>query len=114
MTKRCVWTDKGSKIFKIVSKLRAGVVWANTYNKFDPRSPFGGYKESGFGAKAGATLVAHLQLKLAVSRSTDHRSYGDRNSPAFKTWAIICHSSTSRARFGSHRSKARQMQCEQG
>jgi len=48
-----VWTDKGSKIFKIISKLRAGVVWANTYNKFDPTSPFGGYKESGFGREGG-------------------------------------------------------------
>jgi aldehyde dehydrogenase (NAD+) len=48
-----VWTDKGSKIFKIVSKLRAGIVWANTYNKFDPTSPFGGYKESGFGREGG-------------------------------------------------------------
>jgi aldehyde dehydrogenase (NAD+) len=48
-----VWTDKGSKIFKVVSQLRAGVVWANTYNKFDPASPFGGYKESGFGREGG-------------------------------------------------------------
>ncbi|MEQ2008179.1 MAG: aldehyde dehydrogenase family protein [Limisphaerales bacterium] len=48
-----VWTDKGSKIFKLVNKLRAGVVWANTYNKFDPTSPFGGYKESGFGREGG-------------------------------------------------------------
>ncbi|MEO7167361.1 MAG: aldehyde dehydrogenase family protein [Chthoniobacterales bacterium] len=48
-----VWTDKGSKIFKMVSKLRAGVVWANTYNKFDPTSPFGGYRESGFGREGG-------------------------------------------------------------
>ena len=48
-----VWTDKGSKIFKIISKLRAGVVWANTYNKFDPTSPFGGYKESGWGREGG-------------------------------------------------------------
>ena len=48
-----VWTDKGSKIFKIVSKLRAGIVWANTFNKFDPTSPFGGYKESGFGREGG-------------------------------------------------------------
>jgi aldehyde dehydrogenase (NAD+) len=48
-----VWTDKGSKIFKLVGKLRAGVVWANTYNKFDPASPFGGYKESGFGREGG-------------------------------------------------------------
>jgi aldehyde dehydrogenase (NAD+) len=48
-----VWTDKGSKIFKMISKMRAGVVWANTYNKFDPTSPFGGYKESGFGREGG-------------------------------------------------------------
>jgi aldehyde dehydrogenase (NAD+) len=48
-----VWTDKGSKIFNLTNKLRAGVVWANTYNKFDPTSPFGGYKESGFGREGG-------------------------------------------------------------
>jgi aldehyde dehydrogenase (NAD+) len=48
-----VWTDKGSKIFKMAAKLRAGVVWANTYNKFDPASPFGGMKESGFGREGG-------------------------------------------------------------
>jgi aldehyde dehydrogenase (NAD+) len=48
-----VWTDKGSKIFNMTSKLRAGVIWANTYNKFDPTSPFGGYKESGFGREGG-------------------------------------------------------------
>ncbi len=48
-----VWTDKGSKIFKIAAQLRAGVVWANSYNKFDPASPFGGMKESGFGREGG-------------------------------------------------------------
>lgn len=48
-----VWTDKGSKIFNVTRKLKAGVVWANTYNKFDPASPFGGYKESGFGREGG-------------------------------------------------------------
>jgi aldehyde dehydrogenase (NAD+) len=58
-----VWTDKGSKIFKMVNKLRAGVVWANTYNKFDPTSPFGGYKESGFGREGGLQgLSAYVQL----------------------------------------------------
>jgi aldehyde dehydrogenase (NAD+) len=58
-----VWTDKGSKIFKIVNKLRAGVVWANTYNKFDPTSPFGGYKESGFGREGGAHgLLPYVNL----------------------------------------------------
>ena len=58
-----VWTDKGSKIFKMVSKLRAGVVWANTYNKFDPTSPFGGYKESGFGREGGVHgLLPYVRL----------------------------------------------------
>jgi aldehyde dehydrogenase (NAD+) len=58
-----VWTDKGSKIFKIVNQLRAGVVWANTYNKFDPSSPFGGYRESGFGREGGRHgLLPYLRL----------------------------------------------------
>jgi aldehyde dehydrogenase (NAD+) len=58
-----VWTDKGSKIFKMVAKLRAGVVWANTYNKFDPTSPFGGYKESGWGREGGVHgLLPYLNL----------------------------------------------------
>ena len=58
-----VWTDKGSKIFKITSALRAGVIWANTYNKFDPASPFGGYKESGMGREGGLHgLAAYLNL----------------------------------------------------
>lgn len=48
-----VWTDKGSKAFNLTGRLRAGVVWANTYNRFDPASPFGGYKESGFGREGG-------------------------------------------------------------
>lgn len=57
-----VWTDKGSKIFKILSQMRAGVVWANTFNKFDPTSPFGGYKESGFGREGGwHGLQAYLE-----------------------------------------------------
>ncbi|MBS1715112.1 MAG: aldehyde dehydrogenase family protein [Armatimonadetes bacterium] len=57
-----VWTDKGSKIFSTLSRLRAGVVWANTFNKFDPTSPFGGYKESGFGREGGwHGLGAYLQ-----------------------------------------------------
>ena len=58
-----VWTDKGSKIFNMTSRLRAGIVWANTYNKFDPTSPFGGYKESGFGREGGLQgLAAYLDL----------------------------------------------------
>jgi aldehyde dehydrogenase (NAD+) len=48
-----VWTEKGSRIFWMTQRLRAGVVWANTYNRFDPASPFGGYRESGFGREGG-------------------------------------------------------------
>ena len=48
-----VWTEKGSRILWMAKKLRAGVVWANTFNRFDPASPFGGYKESGFGREGG-------------------------------------------------------------
>ena len=58
-----VWTDKGSKIFNLTSQMRAGVVWANTYNKFDPTSPFGGYKESGHGREGGLHgLTPYLNL----------------------------------------------------
>jgi aldehyde dehydrogenase (NAD+) len=48
-----IWTEKGSRILWMAERLRAGVVWANTYNRFDPASPFGGYKESGFGREGG-------------------------------------------------------------
>lgn len=59
-----VWTDKGSKIFRVGKELRSGVVWANTYNKFDPTSPFGGYKESGIGREGGLHgLAAYVNLK---------------------------------------------------
>ena len=59
-----VWCDKGSRIFNLTSKLNAGVVWANTYNKFDPASPFGGYKESGYGREGGVHgLNAYVKLK---------------------------------------------------
>jgi aldehyde dehydrogenase (NAD+) len=59
-----VWTDKGSRIFNLTTKLRAGVIWANTYNKFDPTSPFGGYKESGFGREGGLHgLGAYLKVE---------------------------------------------------
>jgi aldehyde dehydrogenase (NAD+) len=48
-----IWTEKGPRILHMASRLRAGVVWANTFNRFDPTSPFGGYKESGFGREGG-------------------------------------------------------------
>lgn len=57
-----VWTDKGSKLFNLTSQLKAGVIWGNTFNKFDPTSPFGGFKESGFGREGGLHgLKAYLK-----------------------------------------------------
>jgi acyl-CoA reductase-like NAD-dependent aldehyde dehydrogenase len=57
-----IWTEKGSRILKIANQLRAGVVWANTFNKFDPTSPFGGYKQSGYGREGGRHgLTAYLK-----------------------------------------------------
>ena len=58
-----VWTDKGSRILWMAERMRAGVVWANTYNRFDPTSPFGGYKESGFGREGGLVgLLPYVEL----------------------------------------------------
>ncbi len=58
-----VWTEKGSRILWMAERLRAGVVWANTYNRFDPASPFGGYRESGFGREGGRHgLEAYLRF----------------------------------------------------
>jgi aldehyde dehydrogenase (NAD+) len=58
-----VWTDKGSRILKMAAAIQAGVVWANTFNKFDPASPFGGYKESGFGREGGRQgLLDYLKI----------------------------------------------------
>jgi aldehyde dehydrogenase (NAD+) len=58
-----VWTDKGSRILELATRVRAGVVWANTFNRFDPTAPFGGYKESGFGREGGRHgLAAYLDL----------------------------------------------------
>ncbi|WP_141012673.1 aldehyde dehydrogenase family protein [Nocardioides sambongensis] len=57
-----VWTEKGSRILHMADRLRAGVVWANTFNKFDPTSPFGGYQESGYGREGGRQgLAAYLK-----------------------------------------------------
>jgi aldehyde dehydrogenase (NAD+) len=59
-----VWTDKGSRILHMVRRMKAGVVWANTFNRFDPTSPFGGYKESGFGREGGMHgLHAYVRLE---------------------------------------------------
>jgi aldehyde dehydrogenase (NAD+) len=59
-----VWTEKGSRILSMAQKLKAGVIWANTYNRFDPTSPFGGYKESGFGREGGLHgLESYLEFE---------------------------------------------------
>ena len=58
-----IWTEKGSRIFWMAERMRAGVVWANTFNRFDPTSPFGGYKESGFGREGGRQgLLPYVEL----------------------------------------------------
>lgn len=60
-----VWTDKGSKVFKMTTGLRAGIIWANTFNKFDPTAPFGGYQESGIGREGGVHgLAAYCDLGI--------------------------------------------------
>jgi aldehyde dehydrogenase (NAD+) len=74
-----VWTDKGSKIFKVTSRMRAGVVWANTFNKFDPTSPFGGYKESGFGREGG---VHGLRAYVTLSAGGNPARSGGRPNEA--------------------------------
>ncbi len=59
-----IWTEKGSRILHMANSLRAGVIWANTFNRFDPTSPFGGYKESGFGREGGVHgLAAYLKVE---------------------------------------------------
>jgi aldehyde dehydrogenase (NAD+) len=58
-----IWTEKGSRILKVANQMRAGVVWANTFNRFDPTSPFGGYKESGYGREGGRHgLASYLDV----------------------------------------------------
>jgi aldehyde dehydrogenase (NAD+) len=61
-----VWTEKGSRILWMAQRLRAGVVWANTFNRFDPTSPFGGYKESGFGREGGITGLAGYLAEVSA------------------------------------------------
>ena len=78
-----IWTDKGSKIFWMAQRLKAGVVWANTYNKFDPSSPFGGYKESGFGREGGRQgLLGVRRGGLMMATKTED---GERRRTAHAT-----------------------------
>lgn len=65
-----IWSDKGSRILAVADKLRAGVIWANTFNRFDPASPFGGYKESGYGREGGRQgLAAYLDAPGSAPRA---------------------------------------------
>ncbi len=68
-----IWTDKGSRILAVADRLRAGVIWANTFNRFDPSSPFGGYKESGYGREGGRHgLAAYLAPAGAARPARTH------------------------------------------
>ena len=72
-----IWTDKGAKAFEVAGALRAGVVWQNTYNHFDPTAAFGGYKESGFGREGGpAGLRPYLQVTaMSAQRLAVRKTY---------------------------------------
>ena len=102
-----VWTDKGSRILWMADQLRAGVVWANTFNKFDPTSPFGGYKESGYGREGGrhglegyvttgetpvsptATRKAATPARTARGRQEDLRALHRRLLPAQRVGPVL-------------------------
>ena len=79
-----IWSDKGSKILAVADKLRAGVIWANTFNRFDPASPFGGYKESGYGREGGRQGLAAYLTSAAAAESAKVRSstYSRGRKPA--------------------------------
>ncbi|WP_165070265.1 aldehyde dehydrogenase family protein [Marisediminicola senii] len=81
-----IWSDKGSRVLAVADKLRAGVIWANTFNRFDPASPFGGFKESGYGREGGRHgLAAYLSPTRTGSASgTDSTSSPDSSSSARK------------------------------
>ena len=84
-----VWTEKGSRIFKMIGAMRAGVVWANTFNRFDPTSPFGGYKESGYGREGGIHgLGAYLDLSLVRLKrgSAAGHDVAAENDPLKRRW----------------------------
>ncbi len=77
-----IWSDKGSKILAVADKLRAGVIWANTFNRFDPTSPFGGYKESGYGREGGRHgLAAYLDDALPALNAPSARA-AEQSAPA--------------------------------
>ena len=80
-----VWTEKGSHPL-LAQRLRAGVIWANTYNRFDPPSPFGGYKESGFGREGGLHGLAPYLSSTSdeASRQEDLQALRRRRVPALR------------------------------
>lgn len=82
-----IWTDKGSRILAVADKLRAGVIWANTFNRFDPASPFGGYKESGYGREGGRHGLA-AYLKPASSTAAPAKAVRAVTTSAASTRAV--------------------------
>ena len=81
-----IWTDKGSRILAVADRLRAGVIWANTFNRFDPSSPFGGYKESGYGREGGRHgLAAYLAPGSATPRARQAALAAGATAPAKAT-----------------------------
>ncbi|MEO8527707.1 MAG: aldehyde dehydrogenase family protein, partial [Pseudolysinimonas sp.] len=78
-----IWSDKGSKILAVADKLRAGVIWANTFNRFDPASPFGGYKESGYGREGGRHgLAAYLKTAEGSALGRKHPTIRPKSDPS--------------------------------
>ena len=80
-----VWTEKGSRAMGMAAALRAGVIWDNTFNRFDPAASFGGYKESGFGREGGPSGMAAY---LTGRRRGWHRSHERRPRPVAKTYKL--------------------------
>jgi acyl-CoA reductase-like NAD-dependent aldehyde dehydrogenase len=73
-----IWSDKGSRILAVADKLRAGVIWANTFNRFDPASPFGGFKESGYGREGGRHGLAAYLAPAGRGRATESLTSSSR------------------------------------
>ncbi len=76
-----IWTEKGSRILWMAQRLRAGVIWANTYNRFDPASPFGGYQESGFGREGGRHGLAGVPRCLTAAPPGKNRKNLPQRKP---------------------------------
>lgn len=80
-----IWSDKGSRILAVADKLRAGVIWANTFNRFDPASPFGGYKESGYGREGGRHGLAAYLKPAGSSRAVTGSPASDATDSVITT-----------------------------